>query len=134
FILSGRSESEPKLGLTAAQLAQAEVLAKDMVRQLDDLGVRVVGELSDLIPADSLQPSEVDPDSSTEADLLSAATYALVELSRGYADLKLERDTLRSGGGRSAPASSPQADPTALRPARRSMLRKLTRLLRRTRP
>ncbi len=133
FILGGRVDREPRLGLTADQLAQATILAKDMVHELEGLDVRVVGALSDLIPAETLEPSDIDPDSSTDAEVLAAATYALVQLCREYADLKLQHDRLQSRRGGSAETAVPSGvSKQRFRPAR-SFVRKVGHRLRRLR-
>ena len=96
-ILGRRTAAEPKLGLTTEQLKRATELSQDMVTELAATGVRVVGDLADLIPAASLRPTDVDPDASTDSEVLAAATFALAELSRAYADLKLAEERRRTG-------------------------------------
>ena len=94
-ILGERAGSEPRLGLTAVQLQRATARARAMVEAVRGRGVRVVGDLDDLIPSSSLQHTDVDPDKSTDGELLQAATYALAQLSRSYADLVLEQERRR---------------------------------------
>lgn len=74
---------EPHIGLTADQLAWATDQASSMVEHIANSGVRVVGDLADLIPDPSIA-HEAETPAPTDAELLAVA---LRTLSRFATDL-----------------------------------------------
>jgi hypothetical protein len=61
-----------------------------------DLGrrdVRLIGDYQDLLPAESSLDG-VDPASTNDADLLTAAVAGVVGLARAHTDLRKEHDAL----------------------------------------
>jgi hypothetical protein len=84
-VLAERAVDEPALTLSADQRAWAREQAAAMADGLRALGVRVVGDLDDLIPADAAQQEPV-PEVS-DAELLDAAVEALIGVVSATDDL-----------------------------------------------
>jgi hypothetical protein len=97
-VLADRASGEPPLRLTADQRAWARSTAAHMAERLTALGVRVVGDLHDIVPDEvadddpggGSEPTGHDP---SDAELLDAAVDALI----GLADAADE--TARAVGG-----------------------------------
>lgn len=102
WALEERATLEPRLGLSTRQLERAHELAEAMVGELDVLDVRVVGDLNDLLPAASQRPSQVDPGETSDAELLAAASHALLNVAGQYADLQLKHERSNSATDRRA--------------------------------
>jgi hypothetical protein len=80
-----------------------------MVSQLGETGVRVVGDLDDLVgPLEPRGPA-LDPAASTDAELLDAALDGLAILGERLADAQLTNDRLRRRlRGKEEPRRSPR--------------------------
>lgn len=89
-----------RFGLPVEYLAWAREEASRMVEDVVHAGHPVIGNLDDLLPADS--SSEPDPASAAESDLLEASLVALAGLSRRYADAWWQNRR----GDRPAPATT----------------------------
>jgi hypothetical protein len=103
-VLAERAAEEPALSLTVEQLAWARERAVEMADRLRDLGVRVVGDLDDLMPRGSgvAAPTAAPSDS----ELLDSAVEALIGVVHAADDLARTvgrdsyGDVVRSIGGR----------------------------------
>jgi hypothetical protein len=73
-----------------------------MVAEVERLGIEVVGDLGDLVPAARPAAGSVDPGGTTEADLLAAASRGLVGLAPAFNQLRAERDELRRSARRTS--------------------------------
>jgi hypothetical protein len=83
-VLAGHRADEPSLVLPPENLAWAQSVTLDFVEAIQRSGVRVVGDLDDLMPrAPRLGPGTVtDPAALTDAQLLDAAVYGLLGITR----------------------------------------------------
>ncbi len=88
---------EPRFALTQGQQDWVRKRAHVMVEQVALLGIGVVGDLADLIPAASPSLDSVDPGDTTDPELLAAAARGLVGLAPVFNELRLERNDLRRG-------------------------------------
>jgi hypothetical protein len=93
--LSAQASLEPRFALTQAQQDWVSTRARVTVEELKRLGVTVVGDLADLVPAASPSEGSADPGDATDSDLLSAASRGLAGLAGGFADLRTEAVELR---------------------------------------
>ena len=80
-ILTKRSSFEPHLAITPAQQSVLKARAIEMTNSIVASGVRVIGDLDELIPADDPRPG-VHPGEITEAQLLEAAVFGLAAMCR----------------------------------------------------
>lgn len=87
-VLSARAGDEPRFALTHEQHDWASTRAERMTRQIRSSGVRVVGDLSDLIPTLRLAEGAVLPEETSETDLLETAGDALIGLAAQWGDLR----------------------------------------------
>ena len=88
----GRSADRPRgsggsggYGLDARQRAWARARSLEVTAALADAGVRVVGDLADLVPAAESPDGLRDPSDATAAELLDVALDALLRLAEGNA-------------------------------------------------
>jgi hypothetical protein len=103
-VLTSHADAEPTYALSPPQQAWARQRARQMVDDLRTAGVRVLGDLDDLIPSASPPSGAVDPGATSDADLLRAATRGLVGMVEVVAELRMERDGLRAQVERLRPA------------------------------
>jgi hypothetical protein len=92
--LAGRAHEEPTVALSPDELSWARSRAEEMVRAVSSSGVRVVGDLNDLIPSASASTEVVDPGGATDAELLAAATAGLVGMGEALGDTRIILDEL----------------------------------------
>lgn len=107
--LAERAGKEPRTSLTPDRHAWLRDAAVAMVAQLRETGVRVVGDLDDLVGP--LEPSgpALDPAASTDGELLDAALDGLAILGERLADAQLTNDRLRRRlRGKEEPRRSPR--------------------------
>ncbi len=97
LVLTELATNEPRITLNRDQLTWATGRAREMVRAIADIGVRVVGDLDDLVPAADAPARAVDPTRASDAELLDAAVDALVGMGRLYADLRVDYEALVRG-------------------------------------
>jgi hypothetical protein len=93
-ILAERAPKEPPIRLTQAQLDQLSRRAHRMADELSQTGVRVVGDLGDLVPAATAPGEVIDPGASTADELLETALDGLVGLGALLADVRNEYEAL----------------------------------------
>jgi hypothetical protein len=94
LVLGDRAAREPAMTLDAKSLAWARERGAQLADALEASGVRVIGDLTDLIPAvDPAAPEEPDSDPA-ESDLLDAAVDGLVGLGRILAETRIEHEAL----------------------------------------
>jgi hypothetical protein len=94
LVLAERASREPAMTLDAEALAWARERGAQIAEALDASGVRVIGDLADLIPAaDPPPPGEpaVEP---SEAELLDAAVDGLAGMGSVLAEARIEHDAL----------------------------------------
>lgn len=87
-ILARRSESEPRIGLSAEQHEWVAQRARAMIDDLATLGVSVVGDLAELLPA-PYSGAGVDPTAVSDPDLLAAALDGLAGITLELADANI---------------------------------------------
>lgn len=92
-VLAERARREPAIALTAEQLAWVRRRATSLVEDTAATGVRVVGDLADLIPANAA-PAVRGHSEPTDGQLLDAAVDALVGMGMLLADLRLAQEDL----------------------------------------
>jgi hypothetical protein len=92
--LAERAGQEPRVALSRDELAWATSEAEAMVAAIAASGVRVVGDLADLIPAAGAAAAVTDPGLATDAELLAAATDGLVGMGEVLGDTRVELDEL----------------------------------------
>ncbi len=108
-VLAKRSAAEPRIGLTANQHAVAVRRARQMVAAIGTSGVRVIGELAELIPSPYEPDAGIDPGSATADDLLTAALAGLAGVTLELAEVQIaydERSRRRRSEGRGDTAVS----------------------------
>ncbi|HSE08323.1 MAG TPA: hypothetical protein VLB29_06635 [Nocardioidaceae bacterium] len=106
--LSRRADSEPRVSLAPTQHAWLREASAAMVGELEGLGVRVVGDLGDLVGPAEPGGAGHDPEDSTDAELLDAALDGLALLGERLADAQLTNDRLRQRArGRDEPRRRP---------------------------
>ncbi len=94
LVLARRASQEPPIRLDGATLAWCVQRAHSLVESVEATGVRVVGDLSELIPSGEPTQHRVDPAHSTDAELLDAALAGLVGVGQVLADLRIEHEQL----------------------------------------
>jgi hypothetical protein len=94
LVLAERAGREPAIALDTETLAWARERGAAMAAALAASGVRVVGDLSDLVPPGAAEP-ETTPDAGpSEAELLDAAVDGLVGLGAVLAEARIEHEAL----------------------------------------
>jgi hypothetical protein len=94
LVLAERADREPAMTLDAKALAWARDRGARIAEALEASGVRVIGDLADLIPAaGEAAPGEPDLDP-TDAELLDAAVDGLVGLGAVLAEARIEHEAL----------------------------------------
>lgn len=93
--LSRRAGQEPRPGLTAAQHGRLRDVALEMVGELQESDVTVVGDLQDLVPPVEPQGEPYDPGQATDKELLDAAMVGLLGLGRRVNRVTNQRDELQ---------------------------------------
>lgn len=83
-ILTQRSAKEPRFAIPPALQAVLKARALDMVDGIRAAGVRVIGNLDDMIPADDPQPG-IQSEELSDRELLEAAIFGLAEMGRQMA-------------------------------------------------
>jgi hypothetical protein len=92
-VLSSRVGQEPTIEMTTEQLAWARDRATSLVAELASSGVRIFGDLADLMPAAAPvgDPSRINP---AEDQLVDVAMDALLGMGKLLADLRIAHDDL----------------------------------------
>ena len=114
--LSSRAEREPSFGLTKAHTEWVYARSEQMIDELRAASVRIVGDADDLRPSRDVRPHLVEPEATSDADLLEVGLAGLVELVKTVGDREVElqrQQADRSAGGRADPGADPGADPDA---------------------
>jgi len=93
-VLAERAKQEPPIALGAKDVKWIQKRTATMIRAVQKTGVRVVGDLDDLIPSGDAPKHPFDPGRSTDAELLAAAQDGIVGLGRLLADARTEYDRL----------------------------------------
>jgi hypothetical protein len=96
-VLAERGPAEPPIALSDTELARLVQRAEAMTRQVADSGVRVVGDLGDLIPAAGALAQVVDPGQTTLEELYDTAVDGLLGMGGVVADLRIEQEALVFG-------------------------------------
>ena len=91
-VLERRGDKEPRIGLRTEQVQTVSAVSAEMVQTLRASGVRVVGDLADLVPDPDRDYGGADPGATTPEELAAAATFGLVGLARFIADGGTARD------------------------------------------
>lgn len=93
--LAPRAAGEPRIGLAPDQHRQLRAVALTSVERLEGAGVRVVGDLADLVPPEEAPHPPYDPGTAADAELLEAALDGLVGLGLAASRFRQQRDRLR---------------------------------------
>lgn len=87
-VLAARAASEPPLGLSEEHLTWLNHRAQAFVDEIDGLGVNVVGDLGELVPATRVNPAAVtDTDSFSDGEVLDVALDTIVGLAKALVEL-----------------------------------------------
>jgi hypothetical protein len=89
-----RADAEPRFALTQEQQDRVRARAGTMMEQIAQLEVRVVGDLSDLMPPEHPPAGCVDPSEATDAEVLSAASHGLAGMIKAVTELRVDRREL----------------------------------------
>lgn len=95
-VLAERAKQEPPIALGAKDVKWIEKRTETMIKAVKKTGVRVVGDLDDLIPSGEAPKQTFDPGASTDAELLAVAEDGVLGLGRLLADARTEYDRLVS--------------------------------------
>ncbi len=79
-LLARRAPVEPPIRLSAEQLTWARARSEQMIDDIADAGIRVVGDAAELLPVDQPASGSVAPGEATTEELLDAAVDAVVGL------------------------------------------------------
>jgi hypothetical protein len=104
-VLAARARSEPRIALSSDQHEWARRRAQAMVEDVERKGVRVIGDLAELVPPPYTEGSGIDPAEASDADLLAAAVAGLVGVTLELADVRVAYDAHRRRGGVDGPDS-----------------------------
>ena len=96
-VLAARRTREPVLELTPDQMAWARGQAERTIDDLARLGVRVVGDPTDLMPTASGAAGAADPGGASDAELLAVALDAVVGLAEALDELARASEGERPG-------------------------------------
>lgn len=94
-VLGARTDTEPRFALSQAQQDWVRERAQRITQGIGDSGVRVEGELADLIPARHPPAGAVDPADTSDTELLQVASHAIIGMVAVAAELRTERDAPR---------------------------------------
>ncbi len=89
--LAARATEEPIFALSQAQQDWVAARAQKVNAELEGMGVQVVGDLADLLPADSPPPEAVDPGAASDTELLDAASRGLMGMAETITTVTLVR-------------------------------------------
>lgn len=89
--LAGRVDREPPYGLTRAHTDWVYARCERMIEELGASSVRIVGDVEDLRPSRDVRSGLVEPESTSDADLLHVGLVGLVEMVKALGDRELER-------------------------------------------
>lgn len=128
--LARRAALEPRPALSSEQHARLRSIAIDMVEQLGDAKVNVVGDLAELVPQEQPPGPPYDPGEATDAELLAAAMDGLLGMGRRIGKLHAQRDELAA---RLAAAGAPPRAATGQGGLRKRLPAGVTRRLARLR-
>lgn len=130
-VLARRAGKEPRPVLTAAQHERLRSLATQMLDQVPEEKVNVVGDLDDLVPPPAPTSPAYDPAQATDSELLEAAVVGLAALGQRVSKLRIERDELRRRlDGQDGQRVEPAVPQRVVTLARRRARRRLGRLKR----
>ncbi len=88
------ASKEPKFALSQDQQDWARSRASRMIAQIQQMGVRVVGDLADLMPDEHPPADCIDPTTTTESELLAAASHGLEGMVKMFTEVRLEKRDL----------------------------------------
>lgn len=94
YVLEARASHEPKVSLAQKDMKWVHRRSKRMIEEVERTGVRVVGDLQDLVPTIEVPEAPVDPGALSDSDLLEVAEYAAVGLGGLLADSRMAYNTL----------------------------------------
>jgi hypothetical protein len=95
-ILVKRAAAEPRPGLDADDYARLRQIALEIVEQVRQRDVTVIGDLADLIPAESAPSDGFDPAAIDDSQLLQVAIEALAGVGLRLGEQQTELKRLRS--------------------------------------
>lgn len=90
--LASRAASEPRFGLAQEQHLWVRRRADRMIEEIQASGVRVIGDLDDLKPAEGNPDGVVDPADASDAELLQAAVQGLAGMVNVVGEMQLEQE------------------------------------------
>ena len=93
-VLEPRAKHEPKVSLSKEDMTWVRRRSERMIRWIDASGVRVVGDLNDLVPTIEVPESPVDPGGLSDAEMLEVAEYTIVGLAKLIAEFRVEHRQL----------------------------------------
>jgi hypothetical protein len=94
LVLAQRASLEPSIQLGAKDVRWLQKRTATMIKAVQKTGVRVVGDLDDLMPSGDAPKDPFDPGSASETELLAAAEAGLVGIGKMLADARSEYDRL----------------------------------------
>jgi hypothetical protein len=94
LVLGERAERERAMTLDATALAWARRRGEQIAEALDRTGVRIVGDLADLVPAVDLAASGEPDAEPSDSELLDAAVDGLAGLGVALAEARIEHEAL----------------------------------------
>jgi hypothetical protein len=94
-VLAPRASHEPRIALSAREHAWAFQRAQRMITELESLGIAVVGDLADLLPAPYKEGSGIDPGTASDSDLLATSLDGLAGVTKELASVQIAYDDLR---------------------------------------
>lgn len=109
-VLEARAAQEPTVSLGQKDLKWVRRRSERMIEETRATGVRVVGDLDDLLPSADLPRTPADPDAISDAELLEVAEIAAVGLAKLLADLRIEYRNLAESFSRVDPVDTESAE------------------------
>jgi hypothetical protein len=97
--LIGRAEQEPPYGLSQDHVDWVCARADRMIEEIRASSVRIVGDLEDLRPSPDVRAGLVEPDATSDADLLEVGLTGLAEMVKVVGDERLARSRGERNGG-----------------------------------
>ncbi len=93
-LIATRAGLEPRFALSPEQQGWVRNRARMMIAGIETSGVRVEGDLAELVPAEHPPSDVVDPAEATERELLQAASGGLIGMVLNAVELRQEGDEL----------------------------------------